>query len=409
MILWVTANEPVDPRVRLAIARWPDDAPRGAVTLFCADHNISRKTFYVLRGRAREDGEAAVLEPRSRRPRSSPTRISDDTKDEAIQVRAALEASGLDHGPISVFDKMRTMGLEAPSIASLGRIFREAGVARAEPNKKPRSAFRRFTYPAPNACWQMDGTEAGLTRGRKCVIFQLEDDHSRFEVASHVAATENSQAAIHTLTKGIQACGVPQRLLTDNGLALNPSRRGWTSKLVAYATSLGIQTIAGKPYKPTTQGKNERLHRTLFRWLDKRPLPESIADMQALVDEFDHIYNTQRPHQALPDRMTPKQAWDATPVAVAPEPPPTTTGPTIRLGDYGNRACKINSDGIVSILGIRFAITSTMAGQTIQAVWDPLGITFTDTNGEILIKHPWPPKGTRYVSNGIPRGRPRSH
>ncbi|MBP2368371.1 SOS-response transcriptional repressor LexA [Pseudonocardia parietis] len=61
--------------------------------------------------------------------------------------RAALEASGLDHGPISVHEKMRAMGLASvPSTASLARIFREAGVARLEPRKKPRSAWRRFVY-----------------------------------------------------------------------------------------------------------------------------------------------------------------------------------------------------------------------------------------------------------------------
>lgn len=51
-----------------------------------------------------------------------------------MAVRAALQASGLDHGPISVHDTMRMMGLEpVPSTASLARIFREAGVARLEP------------------------------------------------------------------------------------------------------------------------------------------------------------------------------------------------------------------------------------------------------------------------------------
>jgi hypothetical protein len=65
-----------------------------------------------------------------------------------VAVRAALEVSGLDHGPISVHDKMRAMGLSpVPSTASLARIFREAGVAPREPNKKPRSAWRRFVYP----------------------------------------------------------------------------------------------------------------------------------------------------------------------------------------------------------------------------------------------------------------------
>ena len=59
------------------------------------------------------------------------------------------------------------MGLEAPSPASLARIFRQEGVARAEPSKRPRAAWRRFVYPAPNACWQLDATEYVLAGGRK--------------------------------------------------------------------------------------------------------------------------------------------------------------------------------------------------------------------------------------------------
>lgn len=147
-------NRSVDPRVRLAIAQWPDDAPRGAVTTFCAEHSISRKTFYVLRRRARLEGPAAVLEPRSRRPRSSPARLPEAVRSQALEVRAALERSGLDHGPISVHDKMASMGLKAPSPAWLARLFRDQGVARSEPSKRPRAAWRRFVYPAPNACWQ---------------------------------------------------------------------------------------------------------------------------------------------------------------------------------------------------------------------------------------------------------------
>ena len=134
-------NEPIDPVVRLAISQWPDDAPRGAVSTFCVEHGISRKSFYALRKRAQVDGQAAVLEPRSRRPRSSPSKLTDQVKVQAIAVRAALEASGLDHGPISVHDKMASMGLPVvPSTAALARMFRETGVARLEPRKKPRAA-----------------------------------------------------------------------------------------------------------------------------------------------------------------------------------------------------------------------------------------------------------------------------
>jgi len=33
-------------------------------------------------------------------------------------------------------------------------------------------------------------------------------------------------------------------------------------------------------------------------------------------------------------------------------------------------------------------------------------VVFADPIEEVLIEHPWPPKGTTYVSNGIRRGRP---
>ncbi len=52
-------NEPVDARIRLAIARWPLDAPRWSVTTFCAEHQISRKTFYVILARARTEGSGS--------------------------------------------------------------------------------------------------------------------------------------------------------------------------------------------------------------------------------------------------------------------------------------------------------------------------------------------------------------
>ena len=398
-------SEPVDPRVRLAISRWPDDAPRGAVSTFCAEHGISRKTFYVLRQRARVEGPAAVLEPRSRRPRSSPTRITDQVKQQAVDVRAALERSGLDHGPISVHDKMIGMGLQAPSVASLARIFRQKGVARSEPKKKPRAAYRRFVYPAPNACWQLDATEYVLTGGRKCVIFQLEDDHSRVAVASHVAGGETAEAAVIVFKKGVAARGVPQRLLTDNGLALNPSRRGWEGQLVAYVTSLGVEAITGKPYKPTTQGKNERFHRTLFRWLDKQPLAETLQQLQAQVDAFDIVYNTERPHQGLPGRVTPQQAWDATEIAEAPRPrlqptkPPTpvpnTTGDAVRT---------VYSKGGIVILGTHFMVGKDHAGHTVHVNWDTDTVNVFDSNGTHIVTFPRPPKGTRYVGNGKPRG-----
>jgi transposase InsO family protein len=385
------------------------------VTTFCAEYQISRKTFYAIRARVRADGAAAALEPRSRRPRNSPTKLTDEIKQQALDVRAVLESSGLDHGPISVWDKMRAMGLDAvPSVASLARTFRQAGVARVEPKKKPRSAWRRFVYPAPNACWQLDATEYVLTGGRKCVIFQLIDDHSRYAVASSVARAETTGAAIAVFDKAVAAHGVPQRLLSDNGIALNPSRRGYSGQLVEHLASLGVQAITGKPYKPTTQGKNERFHQTLFRYLDKQPLAGTLAELQAQIDGFDDIYNNERPHQGLPGRVTPRTAWEATEKAQAPRPRPD---PPFFVQAEVKRLARASKDlpadtsiktltsaGTFMLAGVHYKVDGQRGFEQVLIHTDGDTITVADLEGEILIEHTRPAPGVRYVGNGKPRG-----
>lgn len=415
----MAAQEPIDPRVRLAISQWPQDAPRGAVSTFCAEHGISRKSFYELRKRALDEGPAAVLEPKSRRPGSSPSKLTDEVKQQALKVRAALESSGLDHGPISVHDKMHAMGLSpVPSIASLARIFRAAGVAKPEPRKKPRSAWRRFVYPAPNACWQLDATEYVLTGGRTCVIFQLIDDHSRYAVASHVAWGETSQAAIAVFDKAVIAHGVPQRLLSDNGSALNPSRRGVLGQLVVHVMALGVEPITGKPYKPTTQGKNERFHQTLFRYLDKQPLATTLDELQAQVDAFDQIYNTERGHQGLPGRVTPRTAWEATEKAEAPRPTRDQLERPIRNRAQhrpvpndlpaGTAVKTLTTYGTFYLNKVHYKVDARRGLEQVLVITDgdQVGdkVTVADLDGEILIEHTRPGPGVNYVGNGRPRG-----
>jgi putative transposase len=120
---------------------------------------------------------------------------------------------------------------------------------------------------------------------------------------------------------------VPQRLLTDNGTALNPWRRGVVSRLVSHVTRLGVKPITGRPGHPQTQGKDERVHATLLRWLRVRARAATLAELQAQLDTFDAYYNFQRGHQALGiDPVTgwlrtPAQALTEDPAAVPPSPP----------------------------------------------------------------------------------------
>lgn len=118
--------------------------PRGAVSTFCSEHGISPKSFYELRKRVKADGPAAVLEPRSRRPRSTPE-LTDQVKTEAVQCVRLWRRPGWTTGRSVRTTRCTRWDCEVdPSVASLAWIFREAGVARLEPEKKPRSAWRRF-------------------------------------------------------------------------------------------------------------------------------------------------------------------------------------------------------------------------------------------------------------------------
>jgi len=193
--------------------------------------------------------------------------------------------------------------------------------------------------------------------------------------------------------------------LSDNGAALNPSRRGILGQLVAYVTSLGVVPITGKPYKPTTQGKNERFHQTLFRFLDKQPLAASLEELQEQVDRFDQIYNTERPHQALPGRITPALAWVATPKAEAPRP----AGRNASLLPDGVRLTPIRDNGTVFARGTRFHVNRTLFGDVVSLVESKASLQVFDESGTLLIEHPWPKPGTKYVGSRRPKGprRPR--
>jgi hypothetical protein len=183
---------------------------------------------------------------------------------------------------------------------------------------------------------------------------------------------------------------------------------------------LGVEPITGKPYKPTTQGKNERFHQTLFRYLDKQPLASSLAELQTQVDAFDHIYNTERPHQGLPGRITPQAAWEATAKAEAPRPtrgsftrrvdprsgPAATPAPAPAPTDLPDdtQVKKLTTAGTFSLNKVHYKVDGRRALEAVLVITDGDKITVTDLHGEILIEHTRPGPGVTYVGNGRPRG-----
>lgn len=216
----------VPPDVRWSIANWPQNAERGEVSRFCQRHGISRSVFYKIRHQAQEQGPVGATGPGSRRALRSPRRTDPKMVEHALAVRAWLVQQGLDAGPLSVHAKMQRQGLNPPSRATLARVFAAAGVCGPEPRKRPRAANRRFVYPAPNCCWQIDAFAWSLADGTTAAIHQVIDDHSPLALATLVAEGETAKAAVKVVSTAIRSWGVPQRVLSDNGLAFksHPSR-----------------------------------------------------------------------------------------------------------------------------------------------------------------------------------------
>ena len=64
-------------------------------------YGVARSWIYALLARYRAEGEAA-FEPRSRRPKSSPSAISDEAAGLIVRLRKELSGRGLDAGPHTI-------------------------------------------------------------------------------------------------------------------------------------------------------------------------------------------------------------------------------------------------------------------------------------------------------------------
>lgn len=402
--------------VRAAVINFPQDAPRGAVARFCRTMGISRSRFYEIRKRALLEGPLEAMSPRPRRyldPHPQATAVA--VEEFAVRIRKNLADEGLDHGPVTVRWHLQQLGLSAPAASTLARIFTRRGMVVAQPQKRPRSSYRRFEFAQVHECWQLDAFEWPLTpstagtSGGSCVIYQVLDDRSRFLVATRVGPVgvgENGSDAIAVVDQAIIVAGQPPcLLLSDNGAAFNPSRRGITSRLVAHLTALGTKAITGRPYHPQTQGKDERVHQTLQRWLRAHPAHDQ-AELQAVVDAFDARYNHRRPHQSLGMR-TPAQALAVGPVAIAPqplEPTPSQPGHPTKP-DTLMRSYKVAKNGNLYIRRHIIQMGSEAAASTVMAISTGATINIFDSQGTHLRTVVLTP-GQRYYGNGKPHGRP---
>lgn len=281
-----------------------------SVTAAAAQCGISRGHLHRLLRRYRESGLDAI-EPRSRAPHFSPQRTSPEVRERIVELRTELVAHGLDAGSATIAWHLGREDLPVPSTSTIRRILHGAGLVTPEPHKRPRSSWIRFEASAPNALWQSDFTHWRLAEGSEVEIINWLDDHSRYLLACTAFPRVSGDDVVATFTAAGDAHGWPAATLTDNGAVYTSRFTGGRNNFEYLLAYLGIRQKNGSPNHPQTQGKIERFHQTLKRWLGQRPAPRTLLELQSQLDAFRLAYNEQRPHRAV-GRATPGEAYRAT-------------------------------------------------------------------------------------------------
>jgi transposase InsO family protein len=305
-----------------------------------ATYGVSRSWLYELLARYKLEGEAA-LEPRSRRPHTSPRATDRQTIDLVLRLRKELMDAGHDAGADTLRWHLEHHHAVALSRATIHRILIRHGAVTPEPKKRPKSSYIRFEAAMPNETWQSDFTHYRLTRpddrpGTDVEIITWLDDCTRY--ALHVSAHHrvSTPIVLTTFREAAGQHGIPASTLTDNGMVYTVrlagfGRQGGRNGFEHQLHDWNVVQKNSRPNHPTTCGKTERFQQTMKNWLRAQPdQPATLAELQTLLDRFRHEYNTTRPHRSLPHRATPATLYDTLPKALPGPSRDTDTHERIR-------------------------------------------------------------------------------
>ena len=271
---------------------------------------VSRRHIHHLLARYKAGGLEA-LEPRSRRPKSNPRALTSEVRGEITRLRRQLTLDGLDAGAASIAWHLKECGHLPPAISTIWRILKAEGLVTPQPKKRPKAYIPRFEAVQPNETWQSDFTHWRLKDGADVEIINWLDDHSRLLLACTAFKAITGKIVIDSFNQCRSEYGTPFSTLIDNGNVYTARFTQGKNGFEYLLSELEIIQKNGSPGHPQTQGKIERFHQTLKKWLSGQKTAEDLKELQRQLDEFRTLYNTRRPHRAL-EMRTPRSCYEAT-------------------------------------------------------------------------------------------------
>ena len=310
------ANAALTPRARLRLARlivedgWTASE---AAKMFMVSAVTARKWA----ARFRAEGPAGMAD-RSSRPRTCPHQTPAPLVRQIVRLRWRHRL-----GPVQIGGELGLAPSTVHAVLVRCRINRLSRIDRVtgEP-------IRRYEHPHPGSLIHVDVTKFGnipdggghrfvgrqqgdlnkratpdLPRGAdykprtgKAFLHTVVDDHSRVAYVE-ICADERAETAVAVLERAVAWFadrGVRvERVLSDNGSCYRSL--AWRDTCAA----LGITPKRTRPYRPQTNGKIERFHRTLADGWAYARLYNSDAERRAALPHWIHFYNHHRIHSAI--------------------------------------------------------------------------------------------------------------
>ena len=277
---------------------------------------ISRQCAHRWVNRYRAEGPPGLLD-RSSRPRSSSSRTSAEHEDRVLTARNELRA-----GPLRIAE---ATGVPARTVS---RILVRHGVPRlawcdpltGDLIRASRATANRYERERPGELihvdvkklgripdgggWRAHGREATSTseHRKRAIGFDyvhaVIDDHSRLAYAE-IHGDEKGATAAGVLLRAaafFAENGIPtiERVISDNAFAYRNS-----ADFKNAVAQIGAVQRFIKPHCPWTNGKIERLNRTLATEWAYRQVFTSNDERTAALDPWLNYYNTERIHTGI--------------------------------------------------------------------------------------------------------------
>lgn len=229
------------------------------------------------------------LKDYSQRPHAIHTKITKEIEEKVISLR---DKTGWGCDKINF--RLSNLGI---SRISVNRILNKNNLCRGTKNKGKRKKWVRWQRHHPNSLWQIDHTDE---QGKlECYTLSVMDDCSRYSLALNKLNRVTTDNVTCILDKLIKKHGKPKQILTDNGSAYGQKSKH--SRFDRWCRRRGIQHIRTKVHSPTTNGKVERLFRTM---------DDEMEYCNNDLELFRMMYNHFRPHSSL-DNKAPGEVYFA--------------------------------------------------------------------------------------------------